>query len=452
MPVEQGQPLSERELEIIALVAEGLTNREVAVSLFLSPNTVKVHLRNIFTKTGVASRTELSMLAVQEGWVEFENQVGDSGEQTQHIDGTADIMPGDDAGTPITPWSWQRWATLGISTLIIIAILILPGLRARQAVSLGPGQIFGPVQDAPGMQEAEGQGRWEERAALPVRRAGMAVTSSGEKAYIIGGINVEGTTNRVDIYDIRSNQWSEGQIRPASLGNVTAGTLNGNVFVPGGCDANWIPHNVVHQYNPVTDTWSDAASLPIPLCAYALAVYQDQLFLMGGWNGETYTAASFVYDPGNDTWRSIASPSVARGFGAAGGLADRIFYIGGYDGRRELDTCEVYNPAEDEWDACPSMLQPRGGIALAVTAGRLYVLGGGWDSFLGFNEIFSPESGQWTVMDTPIVGEWRNVGTFVWERSLYVVGGWNGADFLNRLYAVEVMPWRVFMPGTFRTP
>ena len=95
MPVEQGQPLSERELEIIALVAEGLTNREIAVRLFLSPNTVKVHLRNIFTKTGVSSRTELSMLAVQEGWVELANQVEDTHENAQLIDD--DAMPKDEA-------------------------------------------------------------------------------------------------------------------------------------------------------------------------------------------------------------------------------------------------------------------------------------------------------------------------------------------------------------------
>jgi DNA-binding CsgD family transcriptional regulator/N-acetylneuraminic acid mutarotase len=452
MPVEQGQPLSERELEIITLVAEGLTNREVAVRLFLSPNTVKVHLRNIFTKTGVSSRTELSMLAVQEGWVEFENQDEDSEQHAQLMSDTTDSGSADDMDTPIPPWSWQRWTVLGFSTLVIVAIMILPALRSQQAASLGPGQIFGPAQDTLGMQQANGQGRWVEHAALPVRRAGMGVTSLGGKAYIIGGINAEGTTGRVDIYDIKSNQWSAGQPRPASLGNVAAGTLNGNIFVPGGCDANWIPQDVVHQYNPVSDSWSDAASLPIPLCAYALAIYHDKLFLIGGWNGETYTAASYVYDPGDDTWQSMASPTVARGFGAAAVLSDRIFYIGGYDGRRELDTCEVYNPAEDEWTVCPSMLQPRGGIAVAVTAGRLYVLGGGWDSFFAFNERFSPESGQWTVMDTPIVGEWRNVGAFVSERSLYVVGGWSGVDFLNRLYAVEVMPWRVFMPGTFRTP
>jgi len=52
------EPLSERELEVLQLIAEGLTNKEVSDRLYLSPNTVKVHNRTIFSKLGVKSRTQ----------------------------------------------------------------------------------------------------------------------------------------------------------------------------------------------------------------------------------------------------------------------------------------------------------------------------------------------------------------------------------------------------------
>src|SRR5262249_21274776 len=53
-------PLSERESEVLALVAQGLSNRQVAERLFVSENTVKFHLQNVFQRLAVANRTEAS--------------------------------------------------------------------------------------------------------------------------------------------------------------------------------------------------------------------------------------------------------------------------------------------------------------------------------------------------------------------------------------------------------
>jgi LuxR family maltose regulon positive regulatory protein len=57
------EPLSERELEVLGLIAEGLTNPEIAARLFLSLNTVKAHTRNIYGKLGVHNRTEAAARA-----------------------------------------------------------------------------------------------------------------------------------------------------------------------------------------------------------------------------------------------------------------------------------------------------------------------------------------------------------------------------------------------------
>ena len=56
---------SRKEREIVLLIAEGQTNREIASQLSLSENTVKTHLSRIFSKTGVASRVQLSTLAIR---------------------------------------------------------------------------------------------------------------------------------------------------------------------------------------------------------------------------------------------------------------------------------------------------------------------------------------------------------------------------------------------------
>jgi DNA-binding CsgD family transcriptional regulator len=57
--------LTPQELQVAQFVAEGLSNKEVAAQLFLSPRTIDSHLRNVFAKLGITSRTQLAHLHAQ---------------------------------------------------------------------------------------------------------------------------------------------------------------------------------------------------------------------------------------------------------------------------------------------------------------------------------------------------------------------------------------------------
>ena len=72
----EGRPLellSEREIEILRLVAKGMGNKDIASELFISVRTVQAHLRSIFNKLCVGSRSEAIIHALKRGWFSLED-------------------------------------------------------------------------------------------------------------------------------------------------------------------------------------------------------------------------------------------------------------------------------------------------------------------------------------------------------------------------------------------
>jgi two-component system, NarL family, response regulator LiaR len=74
-PAEAGSPppppldLTQRELEVVRLVAEGRTNREIAETFVISEKTVKTHISHVLAKLELKDRTQLAIFAIREGLV-----------------------------------------------------------------------------------------------------------------------------------------------------------------------------------------------------------------------------------------------------------------------------------------------------------------------------------------------------------------------------------------------
>jgi DNA-binding NarL/FixJ family response regulator len=66
--------LSSREKEVLQLVVKGATNKEIAVQLFITENTVKNHLRNILEKLHLENRVQAAAYAVREGMIELDGK------------------------------------------------------------------------------------------------------------------------------------------------------------------------------------------------------------------------------------------------------------------------------------------------------------------------------------------------------------------------------------------
>ena len=450
--IDDSGPLSEREIEVMKLVALGKTNQQIARDLSISPNTVKVHLRNIFEKLGVQSRTEATMEAVRRGWVSVgETAPAPADESADQDDPAAagEMTDGNGAALAVprpcpsppkavepAPYRppiarWQRVYMMAIAALLLLALLAPIWWQSRsQAATVTPFSDVGQVQMAPAARPKVS--RWIGRAPLPEPTDRLALATDGSKLYAIGGETAGGITDQVAIYDPRSNGWAAGAPKPTPVANANAIWLRDRIYVPGGTTADGMPTNAVEVYDPKTDTWEARAALPFPLAAYGSAVLNGKLHLFGGWDGARYLADTLIYDPETDSWSAGTPMAEPRAFLAASSLQDRIYVVGGYDGQRELATVAAYDPAGEgteagPWSSRAPLSQPRGGLGLVALGQRLYAVGGGWTEPLAFNEQYDIKTGAWSRIETPAVGQWRNLALAALGNKLYAVGGWNGS-------------------------
>ena len=72
----QPDSLTDREIEVLELVVEGASNKDIAQQLHVTRNTVKMHLRSILEKLHVQNRVQAAVLAVREGLLDDHDQNG----------------------------------------------------------------------------------------------------------------------------------------------------------------------------------------------------------------------------------------------------------------------------------------------------------------------------------------------------------------------------------------
>jgi DNA-binding CsgD family transcriptional regulator/N-acetylneuraminic acid mutarotase len=415
--------LSEREMEILRLVATGATNQQVAQELVISVNTVKVHLRNIYGKLEVSSRTEATMVAVRAGWVDvsgLEDHTADE-EPSPEARQTAPIL----ALPPLERWprvAPAKRVGLVAATMLAAMVLFLPLVLESRA----NGQAADPIRGVfPTVSSGSSALRWRTRAQMPTPRTGLAAVAVNDQIYAIAGVSNDGATGKVEVYDPQADAWSAGSSKPTPVGFVSAAVVEGKIYVPGGVDELGEPTAIMEVYDPVQDTWQSRTPMPEALEAYALAVLNDQIYLFGGRNEQGYVASVYRYDPATDQWQTLKPMSQPRGFLSAAALHDRIYVIGGYDGVTEFKSCDAYDPAADTWTPRAPMTLRRGGLAVVAVREQLYVIGGGMDSYLAFNERYDPRTDTWSRIESPVLEQWRGLGAAFVTPYVYTIGGWN---------------------------
>lgn len=373
-------PISEREREILRLVATGATNQQIAHQLNISVNTVKVHLKNIFGKIGVASRTEATLYAIRLGLVDVEGQ--QSGAAALEIDpgappaslvgsdvaieppldgqivlvGAAPVTAALEDGAAILPAERPGrrralWlAIAGAAALIVVGAVSLLLWRPVAAPPQGAATAAAPTS------------AWKARAPLPRPRDDFAVTADYDgKLYVFGGSDARGPTTAVDRYDPANNVWVELSDMPSPLTRAQAVTIGGRIYLPGGEGPGGAVLDSFSVFDPRSQQWEELPSLPEPRSRYALAAFEGRLYLFGGWDGSRVRAEVFAFDPQSGTWTEETSLPTPRSDAAAAVLRGRLYVVGGTGANGPLKVNERFDPTsgdQGQWTGAAPLPDP----------------------------------------------------------------------------------------------
>jgi N-acetylneuraminic acid mutarotase len=213
---------------------------------------------------------------------------------------------------------------------------------------------------------------WATKAPMQQARSGLGVATVNGKIYAIGGSNASG-------------------FAPSMPGSSVLG-VEDNVATN-------------EEYDPVTDTWTFKKPMPTPRLHFAIAVYQNKIYCIGGYTEDGNTGVNEVYDPATDTWESKNSMPTARGWLTANVVNGKIYLIGGYP-NRTLN--EVYDSETDAWTTktpSPNATAFTGGYASAVFDEKIYVIGGlSEDQSYSLNQIYDTETDTWSYGISPPSG------------------------------------------------
>jgi len=442
-PLTRGAPggaeLSEREHEILRLVATGASNKQIAQQLVISPNTVKVHLRNIFSKIGAASRTEAALYAMREGLVQIAVvETGDRATPAPTTDNPPAIPPVSSetlstarVAAPAAR-GLPRWAGLG--GLLIVALVILVVILLTQ-----PKPAAAPLVSLPTRAP-----QWQSRAEMPTVRSGMAATAYADQAYLMGGEGPTGITGANERYDPASNSWTALANMPAAAADVAGAAIGGLIYVPGGRLVSDEITSTLQVYDPRQDLWEQKAPLPLPLSAYALAVYEGKLYVFGGWTGDAFVNSVFVYDPLSNQWSIHAAMPTARGFSGAALAAGKIFVMGGTAGGAALTVNEAFSPDAEAgggtaWAAVAPIPSGRAKAGVASVADIVHVVGGDGVTGLQTALEYLPQLDQWKEIESPRTQPWSRMGLVAIGTNLYAFGGLAGQSITGAQWTYQAL-------------
>lgn len=163
---------------------------------------------------------------------------------------------------------------------------------------------------------------------------------------------------------VTENTWVSKTPMPTARADLGVAVVNGKIYAIGGTvlvyqdalrtDSKEVGVNEV--YDPATNTWTTKKPMPIPSSNFAVAVYQNKIYCMGGgvtdfynvskgnWDVKLGTGFNQVYDPATDKWENRTSMPFPEINSQANVVNGKIYLLGGHP---NATLNEVYDPIND---------------------------------------------------------------------------------------------------------
>ncbi len=412
-------PLSERELDVLRLVAEGLTNREIAQKLSISHNTVKVHLSNIFEKIGVASRTEATVYAIEHRIV--------------------GVPGGEAAAAPAQPGLRElirqfRWVWLAMLVLLVlIGLTFTTNLLTREATP----ETIATVDVSE---------RWQELAPMPEPRTGMAAVAYGGDIYVIGGEGPEGVSGKGFRYIPETDEWLAIAEKPTPVTNAQAVEIGEKIYIPGGIKSDNQLTNILEIYDPILDIWEEGGRLPVEIGDYSLADFEGSVYLFGGWDGNKTLNSVWIYDPSSENWHNGIPMDTPRRDAEAVALSDQIVILGGRNDDGILNSARSYFPSREvPWGAFPGFPEKRYSFGAASINDSIYIVGGrGIQDFENL-PAYQYISGKWHTLPINIIQNEVDVLLVPIGSSVYLMAFDKSVD-ITSLWHYQAYYYEIYLP------
>lgn len=283
-------PLSSREIEILSLIAEGKSNKEVAESLSISVNTVKVHVSNIYQKIEISSRTEATLYAIENGIVSpalppdlqpSDSKSFSNEDLKERESGLQDRIP-----LPIL--------ASFIVIILIIAVYLLSSMQARSE------------SEASLMVNFLSEDRWLSYNSLKMPRSNFASASYESNIYAIAGNSDAGPSDVTEMFSKTDDTWSLLKNKPTAVTDVGAVLIGEKIYIPGGKIDGINVTDKLEVFDPRRNTWEEKSNLPTGLSDYASVAFAGNMYLFGGWDGSKIKDIVLKYDPDQDVWIELS--------------------------------------------------------------------------------------------------------------------------------------------------